>query len=370
MSGPVGVNLLWMVPGEVGGSESWTMGLLDHLAEHPPPLDVVVFAPPSVLDAHPGLRRYRVVEAPSWIGPSRPARVAAEATWLAAAALRAKVSVLHHPGGTVPLLRLSPSMVTVHDLQPLVHPEHFSRLKRAYLSARLRPSVRAARLVTAVSDHTAGELRERLGVPDSKLTVTPPAVEVDPVAAEVPDLRERYRLDRPWFLYPAITYPHKDHATVVRALARVPDVLLVLTGGEGPSEGEVHDLARSLGVEDRVRRVGRIPFAHVDALYRGAVACAFPSRFEAVGLPVLEAMARGCPVLAADATALPSVVGSAGELLPPGDPEAWAAAMSQLLADDARRAGLAAAGRTRVQQWAPEASAAKLVAAWQRAAAG
>ena len=108
----VGINLLWLVPGEVGGSESWTMGLLGHLAEHPPPVEVVVFAPPSVLEAHPELRAFTVVEAPSWIGPSRPARVAAEATWLAYAARRAKVSVLHHPGGTVPLVRLSPSMVT------------------------------------------------------------------------------------------------------------------------------------------------------------------------------------------------------------------------------------------------------------------
>ena len=366
----VGVNLLWMVPGEVGGSESWTMGLLGHLAEHQPPVEVVVFAAPSVLDVHPSLRSFEVVEAPSWIGPSRPARVAAEATWLAATARRAKVEVLHHPGGTVPAVRLSPGMVTVHDLQPLVHPEHFSPLKRTYLKARLRPSVRAARLVTAVSESTADELRARLGVPAARLTVTPPAVEVDPVAAEVPDLRERYRLDRPWFLYPAITYPHKDHATLVRALAQVPDALLVLTGGPGPSEDDVMALAVSLGVADRIRRVGRVPFADVDALYRGAVACAFPSRFEAVGLPVLEAMARGCPVLAADATALPSVVGTAGELVPAGEPDAWSAAMARLLGDDARRAELAAAGRTRVRQWAPEASAAKLVAAWQRAAAG
>jgi alpha-1,3-rhamnosyl/mannosyltransferase len=359
-----------MVPGEVGGSESWTMGLLGHLAEHPPPVEVVVFAPPSVLDVHPSLRRFEVVEAPAWIGPSRPARVAAEATWLAAAARRAKVSVLHHPGGTVPPVRLSPALVTVHDLQPLVHPEHFSALKRTYLRARLRPSVRTARLVTAVSEWTAGELRERLDVPDARLTVTPPAVDVDPPEASVPDLVERHHLDRPWFLYPAITYPHKDHATLVRALAQVPDVLLVLTGGAGPSEAGVLALAASLGVDDRVRRLGRIPFAHLDALYRGALACAFPSRFEAVGLPVLEAMARGCAVLAAEATALPSVVGAAGDLVPAGDADAWAAAMQRVASDDAHRAGLVAAGRTRARQWAPEASAAKLVAAWQRAAAG
>jgi glycosyltransferase involved in cell wall biosynthesis len=105
----------------------------------------------------------------------------------------------------------------------------------------------------------------------------------------------------------------------------------------------------------------------LDRLYRGAVACAFPSSFEAVGLPVLEAMARGCPVLAADATALPAVVGAAGELLPLDDVDAWAAAMAELLTDDDRRRRLAALGRERVRAWAPGASASALVEAWQRA---
>ena len=370
----VGVNLLWMVPGEVGGSETWMSGLLGHLATHRPAHEVVLFAPDAVVEAHPELAPLEVVRAPDRVGPSRPFRVAAESTWLPVAARRARVDVLHHPGGTLPSVRNRPAVLTVHDLQPLVMPENFAATKRAYLRARLGPSVRRARVVTAVSEYTRDELRTRLEVPDSRLLVTPPAIEPDPSPlagagpGEAGDVVDRFGLDRPWFLYPAITYPHKDHATLVRALARVPDALLVLTGGKGPSESEVMALVADTGVADRVRRTGRIDLAALDALYRGAVACTFPSRFEGVGVPVLEAMARGCPVLAADATALPSVVGSAGELLPPGDPEAWAAAMARLLTDDARRAELAESGRVRVARWSPDASVAKLVAAWDRAA--
>lgn len=369
----VGVNLLWLVPGEVGGSETWTRGLLGHLASHGPPgVEVVVFVTPAVLAAHPWLESFDVVRAPDAIGRSRPRRVAAECTWLAVVARRAGVDVLHHAGGTVPPLRATPAVMTIHDLQPLHNPAAFHPLKRLYLRARLAPSARAARLVTAVSEFTRDDVVSRLGVPIDRVALTPPAVDHEPEPpADISDddVRTALRLDRPWFLFPAITYAHKDHATVVRAIAEVPDALLVLTGGAGPEEEAVRALVARSGVADRVRRVGRVPDGVLDRLYRGAVACVFPSRFEGVGLPVLEAMARGCPVIAADATALPAVVGRAGVLVPPGDVAAWAKAMTEALSDDEQRARFVALGRDRVRGWAPAASAARLVAAWEAAGA-
>lgn len=364
----VGVNLLWMVPGEVGGSETWICELLGHLPDDADVPEVVIFAPPAVYDAHPWLERFRTVRAPRFVGPSRTLRVAAEAIWLAVAARRAGVDLLYHPGGTVPLLRLTPAIVTIHDLQPLVHPQHFSWLKRVYLRLRLGPSVRSARLVTAISEFTRGEIRDRLGVPDEKIAVTPPAVEPDPEPVGEIDVVGHYQLDRPWFLYPAITYRHKHHDTVLRALAEVDGAMLVLTGGQGPEEAAVRGLIRELGLTDRVRRIGRVPFSHLDALYRGAVACVFPSQFEGVGIPVLEAMARGCPVVAADATALPFVVGDAGDLVAGGDVAAWSAAMQRLLDDPDHRSKLIDAGRSRVLRWAPRSSARQLVDAWIKAA--
>jgi glycosyltransferase involved in cell wall biosynthesis len=368
----VGVNLLWLVPGDVGGSETWTTGLLRALLDHRrrPGVDVAVFATPALLEAHPWLDGFDVVAAPGAVGPSRPVRVVAESTWLAVAARRAEVDVLHHAGGTIPPLRATPAVLTIHDLQPLHNPERFHPLKRAYLRARLRPSVRGARVTTAVSAFTRDDVIERLGADADRVVVTPPAIDPDPPPPDGvtdDDVRRALRLDRPWFLFPAITYAHKRHATLVRALADVPDALLVLTGGAGPEEHALRVLAERVGVGDRIRRPGRVDETVLDRLYRGAVACTFPSSFEAVGLPVLEAMARGCPVLAADATALPAVVGAAGELLPLDDARAWAGAMVELLADDDRRRRLAALGRERVQAWAPGASASMLVESWERA---
>ena len=369
----VGVNLLWLVPGDVGGSETWATGLLHAVVDRRrrPGIDVTVFATPALLAAHPWLEGFDVVRAPGSVGASRPRRVLAESTWLLAAARRAKVDVLHHAGGTIPFVRATPAVVTIHDLQPLHNPAGFSPLKRRYLQARLRPSVHGARITTAVSAFTRDDIVARLGVVADRVVLTPPAVDPDPAPPTTTtddEVRTALRLDRPWFLYPAITYAHKRHATVVQALADVPDALLVLTGGAGPEELALRTLAERLGVADRVRRTGRIDDDVLDRLYRGAVACTFPSAFEAVGLPVLEAMARRCPVLAADATALPAVVGAAGELLPLDDPAAWAAAMNGMLGDADRRRRLADLGTERVRAWAPGASAAQLVEAWERGA--
>ena len=124
MTARIGVNLLWLVPGEVGGSEGWAAGVLQAVAaDAPPDLAVVAFATAAVIDAHRWLAEaFEVVLVPGPVGPSRPLRVAAESSWLAVAARRAKVDVLHHPGGTIPVLRATPAIVTIHDLQPLALP--------------------------------------------------------------------------------------------------------------------------------------------------------------------------------------------------------------------------------------------------------
>jgi alpha-1,3-rhamnosyl/mannosyltransferase len=128
-----------------------------------------------------------------------------------------------------------------------------------------------------------------------------------------------------------------------------PDITLVLTGAKGSMEVRIAKAVRELGIESNVRRLGYIPSQDLDALYDEAIALTFPSRFEGFGAPVLEAMARGCPVIAADATALPEVVGDSGCLVSPDNADHWHQAMLELSEgeEDAQRyakAGLARAG--------------------------
>lgn len=116
-------------------------------------------------------------------------------------------------------------------------------------------------------------------------------------------------------------------------------------------EEEVRRAATGNGLDGHVFRLGRIPSGDLDTLYRTAVALTFPSRFEGFGIPVLEAMSRGCPVVAADATALPEVVGQAGLLVAPDDVQGWTLAMNQLLEDEGLGRRLAELGRARAREF-------------------
>ena len=135
-------------------------------------------------------------------------------------------------------------------------------------------------------------------------------------------------------------------------------------------EQELLDLIGSLGVSDSIRRLGHIDRGDLNWLYKHAVALTFPSRFEGFGLPVLEAMGHGCPVIAAASTALPEVVGDSGVLLSPDDPDAWTAAMLELLTDDARREWLSEAAIARTAEFRWSASAKQLEQAYRRAGEG
>jgi glycosyltransferase involved in cell wall biosynthesis len=360
----VGINLLWLRPGRVGGSEESTLASVRALAERSDDdLDVRLYATEALLHAHPDLRRTIPTEVlPRSRAPmARTARILAEATWLAARAR--SVDLVHHAGGTAPPLRATRYVLTVHDLQPLERTATHGRLKRAYLGATIPPSVRGAVRVAVPSDFVRRSVLDLLDVAPDRVVTIPHGVDVlaTPTAPDV--LAARYGIDGPVVLYPAITYPHKNHAVLVEAFAAVlavhPDALLVLPGGRGSEEDAVRAQVGRLGIADRVRRTGRISASDVAGLYRVAAVVAVPSRYEGFGLPAVEAMAYGAPLVAADATALPEVVGDAGLLVDPDDPVAWADAITPLLAAPAQRSALAAAGRERAARfsWAANAAA-------------
>lgn len=367
--------MLWLVPGVVGGSEEYTTRLLAARLEHPPDdIDLTLFVLRPFVDAYPELvAAYPTVVCPI-SGSSKAIRIAAEATWLAVQARRRGVDLMHHAGGTIPLLRSKPSMLTIHDLQPLLLPDNFSRAKQAYLRWRLPASARKSRLVATLTEYTMGTIVKRLHVPAERVEIVSPGY--TSALAEEPEghPQEAYDITGPFFLYPAITYPHKNHELLLRAFAAVakerPDALLVLTGGPAQMEQQLSELAQSLGIRDQLRRLGRIDRGDLNWLYKHAVALTFPSRFEGFGLPVLEAMGHGCPVIAAATTALPEVVGASGVLLSPDDADAWAAAMIELLTDDARREWLAEAAIARTAEFRWSSSAKQLQRAYERAGAG
>jgi glycosyltransferase involved in cell wall biosynthesis len=378
----VGVNLLWLVPGDVGGSEDYALSLVRAVARSDE-IDLVVFCQPALRRAYPELDGLAtVVEGPGQGQKLRFLRLFWENSWLPLRARQLRLDVVHHLGGTLPLVgtgstagRSARTVLTVYDLQPLVHPERFRRAKRLWLRAVLPRSARQARVVLTLSEHVRQQVLRHLGTPAHRVLVAPPGVAEarETASGAAAAARERYGLAGPLLLYPAISYPHKNHDVLVRALpavlARHPDATLVCTGRPGPCDDHVDGLAAELGVGHAVRRLGRIPRSDLDALFEAAAALVFPSIHEGFGLPLLEAMARGRPILAADASAIPEIVGTNGLLLPADDAEAWADAVVELLGNPADAAALADASERGAKRFTWDETTPALVALYQRLAA-
>jgi len=167
-------------------------------------------------------------------------------------------------------------------------------------------------------------------------------------------------------VYPAITHPHKGHEFLLEVMSQHwddPDLRLVLLGGAGSADRGIEAKIASLGLERRVIRTGRVPASHRDGFLALAEAMVFPSEYEGFGAPVVEAMALGTPVIAADQPAVAEVVGNAGIVLPRNS-DAWAGALDDV---GARRQELVAAGRRRSADFTAERSGAALVSAYRRA---
>jgi glycosyltransferase involved in cell wall biosynthesis len=368
----VGVNLLWLVPGRVGGSEEYLTRQLAALRTERLEIELTLFVTQGFRNAHPELASLaRVVEAPI-DGASRPRRVRAEMWWLPNAVRASGVSLMHHGGGTVPVGVPLPSVLTIHDLQYFTFPGTFSTTKLRWLRFSVPRSVRRASVITTPSRWVADDVIARFGVAHDRVVVVPNAAPLAVTEQSVTPAKVRSDLGLPgrFIVYPAITYDHKNHVTLLRAMVELrndhPDLRLVLLGGRGPADGSVETSIDELRLRDVVVRPGRVPDATRNALYREASALAFPSRYEGFGIPVLEAFAHGLPVVAANATALPEAVGDAGVLVDPLDSSAWAAALRTVLADPGLAERLRAAGTVRLASYSAAGSAAALADAYGR----
>jgi alpha-1,3-rhamnosyl/mannosyltransferase len=363
------VNLLSLVPGDVGGAEEYAVRTLAAYGRHgPADLRPVVYLSQAALDAHPDLGRAFDVEVHPGDGRSRPRRILAESTWLAR---RTTGMAVHHLGGRIPARSGRPVAVTVHDLQPLDEPLNFSLIKRRYLGWALPRSVRRADLVVAVSDQVGRRIIDQLGTDPSRVVIVPIGAGAVATSPAEPS-------DPPTILYPAVTHPHKNHLMLVEAFTRLadhhPTARLVLTGGPGTAEAEVANAVAASRHGDRIIRTGRIPAADLAARLATAIVVAFPSTYEGFGIPVLEAMAAGVPVLVADGTPAADLVAdlfaNRGVVLAPHDPQVWAYSLGRVLDDRAHRASLALRGLTVAADHTWEASAAALEQAWRRLLAG
>jgi glycosyltransferase involved in cell wall biosynthesis len=280
-------------------------------------------------------------------------------------ARQAQVDLVHVPYFGPPWFRLRPLVVTVHDLLMLALPDYRPSLAfRVYIWAAVRSLPRADRVI-ADSGWTRKDILRLTAVPPDRVEVVPLGVDPDFGAGLTPErvdaVRRRYGLDRPYVLYLGGFDRRKQVDRLVRLFRLVPEPWLLAVGGRLPKPGRIFpDILRAVedaGTGGRVRFLGPVPDEDKPALYAGADLFIYPSVYEGFGLPPLEAMACGTPVVCSNRTSLPEVVGDAALLVDPEDDENLLTGILKLLVDADLRAELGARGRRRARQFTWEKTA-------------
>jgi len=313
----IGVNTLFLIPGEVGGSETYLRDVLRHAIPANPDIEWILFTNrenhESLADAFAGNGHVRV-RALGFHARRRMRRIIREQTQLPVAAARERVDVLWSPGYTAPVFAPCRQVVSILDMQYKAFPQDFTAA--ALLATRLLVPLAAKRAdcILTLSEFSRSEILKYIRIPPGKVRVVYPAAEAGFGAgapAEAPGAGGQASVE-PYVLCVANTYPHKNVATLVRAAgmaAREHRFRLILVGLEGRGEAEVQAALREIPRRDLVVRKSRLSRAELAGLYRGARVFAFPSLYEGFGLPVLEAMAAGVPVVAARRGSIPEVGG-------------------------------------------------------------
>lgn len=355
------------------GIGTYVRGLLGGLARLPFEARFVLFAGRAALDAGlpPLDERFRVV--PSDVPGYSLRELAALGGALRAPGLG--LDLFHATHYVLPFGLPCPAVVTVHDLIHLRRPEQLSnRLAGLYARAMLARAARRARRLLTVSRATADDLVSILGADPGRIEVIPngvdPAFFADPGPAGIRAALGPLGLEPPYLLFLGNPKPHKNVGRLLAAFARLDPVAtppLVLAGARPAERAALAEEVRRAGLGGRVVCLGHLPAGALPALYRGAALFLFPSLAEGFGLPVLEAMAAGTPVVASAIPALRELAGGCAELVDPLSEAAIAEGIARLLGDGERRAELSARARERARQFDWEATARRTAATYAAA---
>ena len=275
----------------------------------------------------------------------------------------------------LPLRKMPPAVVTVHDLGYHYFPAAHDWRQRIYVNAGTRWSVAAATRVVAISHATAADLQSILGVPPAKVRVVHEAANALPMptAAEIAALGEHYQLPRPYALYVGTLQPRKNLLRLMTAyeqLCRAGQAAfdLVLAGSAGWLSSDIVAQAQQSRYASQIHLTGYVADADLPALMAGARFFAFPSLYEGFGLPILEAQQLGVPTMTSQGSSLPEVAGDAALYVDPTDVEAIAQAMLRLSQDETLRQALITAGYRNVQRFSWAKAAAETLSVLEEAA--
>jgi glycosyltransferase involved in cell wall biosynthesis len=280
---------------------------------------------------------------------------------------RERVDLFHAPHYVLPPLARCRSVVTIHDCIHLRFPQYLpNRVAYAYARASLWVATHRSDRVLTVSEASKRDILRYFRVPEQKIDVIYNAIDErfgrPPAAEDIERVRERYQLDGPFVLYAGNIKPHKNLERLIEAFHSLrrgggfDDVRLLIIGDEISKYATLRRAVHRHKLHKHVRFFGFVPDETLACLYRLASVFVFPSLYEGFGLPPLEAMASGTPVITSNVSSLPEVVGDAALLIDPYEPDSIADAMRRVLTDDALRAQLRERGLARAREFSWERS--------------
>ncbi len=286
------------------------------------------------------------------------------------------IDIYHGPDFALPPLNKNVrKVVTIHDLAFLEHPEYAVPSLAAYLRRVVPEAIAAADVVTTVSSEVSRTLVQHFQTPKEKLVVVPLGVSryfrrvTDPILLDA--TRHKFGLQHPLVLAVGTQEPRKNHIGLIKAFHKAQKeksgpAMLAIAGSTGWLYEETQQLVKELNLEKKVRFLGRVTDHELVTLYSSADIFAFPSFFEGFGIPPIEAMACGAPVITSNTSSLPEVAGDAALLIDPYNIDELAEAITRLVQDEGLREELRQKGYQRVQQFRWEVSASKMLAIYQR----
>ena len=366
----IGLNLLYLVPGETGGTETYARMLIPAIRELRPDWQLLAFIGRGGISAEDVAAMGATPVPLKMPSTGRLLRVLGEQTLLPLAARKHKIELLHNFAMTGPRFAPVPQVTSTHDVIYATHPESHSALMRFGQSVLVPQGARSARRVLTLSEASADTIVDKLKIPREKIDVVPIAARKPGPPTPADELRKKLDLgDAPLILATSARRGHKNLGRLLEAVAKLkadPAPTLVLPGYATGAEDELTQQIAALGLTDRVKLLGWITDADLDGLYAAAELLAFPSLAEGFGLPVLEAMQHGTPVATSNLSSMPEVGGDAAAYFDPYDVDDIARTIDGLLADPAKREQLAAAGRERAAEFSWQRAAELTLAAYER----
>jgi glycosyltransferase involved in cell wall biosynthesis len=290
---------------------------------------------------------------------------------------RVHLDVIHHPFTVLnPRGLATPSVLTFWDMQQEFFPEFFSTRELRWRRRTYRPSAEEATRIIVSSEFTKKCLVERYRIVPDKIDVIytgyGPEYRIIDDPERLDGVRQKYGLSRPFLYYPAASWPHKNHSMLLAALRILCDRYdfdgqLVLTGIAMQAHGDILRDIERLGLGERVKILGYLPYGELPFLYNLARLMVFPSLFEGFGIPLVEALACGCPVVCSRAASIPEVVGEAGVIFDPLSAEDMADKVNSVWQDNGRISDMRTRGRERARIFDWETTARKTIATYERA---